>query len=186
MKQIATLILILFIAYSCNPVQRVLKDPIKMNEVASEMIRRGYCSNDTTIITQVTDTFFIYYDNVTDTMIFDDENMCAFDTVLRSGTRITFDHGFLMINEKIKVKNKVITKTVDNFIRDTKIELLLKKDIEIYKDSVMMLQSQIFGLESMNDKLQDKVTKGKLYFSGLVILILLWILYRMFKAFKPI
>ncbi len=185
MKQIAALILILFIAYSCNPVKQVFKDPVKMNEVAEEMIRRGYCSNDTTIITQVTDTFFIYYQDDLDTILFGDD-VCTFDTVLKSGTRITFDHGFLMINEKIRVKNKVITKTIDNFIRDTKIELLLKQDIETYKDSVMMLQSQIFGLESMNDKLQEKVTKGKLYFSGLLIIVVLWILYRMFKAFKPI
>jgi len=185
MKQIAALILILFIAYSCNPVKQVFKDPVKMNEVAEEMIRRGYCSNDTTIITQVTDTFFIYHEDIVDTIMFD-EYACAFDTVLKSGTRIVYDNGYLMINEKIRVRNIVTTKKVDNFIRDTKIELLLKQDIETYKDSVMMLQSQIFSLESMNDKLQDKVTKGKLYFSGLIILVVLFILYRMFKAFKPI
>lgn len=34
----------------CNPVKQVLKDRAKFDEVAKEVIKAGYCANDTTII----------------------------------------------------------------------------------------------------------------------------------------
>lgn len=183
MRYVALLFVLFSIIYSCSPVKRVLNDPVKMNEVAEEMIRRGYCSNDTTIITQVTDTFYIYYEDDMDTMFFDDE-ICAFDTVLSSGTRISYANGFLMINEKIRVKNKVITRTIDNYVRDTKIEELLKKDIENYKDSVLVLKSRIFSLESLNEKIDDKLDKTQLYlFIVIGVVILSWI-YKIVKSVK--
>lgn len=44
------LLLIAFILIGCNPVKRVLKDRAKFDEVAKEVIKAGYCANDTTII----------------------------------------------------------------------------------------------------------------------------------------
>lgn len=38
---------ILLIFASCNPIKQVLKDPVKFEVVADEMIKRGYCLNDT-------------------------------------------------------------------------------------------------------------------------------------------
>lgn len=181
MKYVGFLLVIFSIMYSCNPVNRVIKDPVKMNRMAEEVVRRGYCSNDTTIITQVTDTFFIYHEDQIDTMqILDD--MCMFDTVLRSGTRISYANGFLMINEKIRVKNKVITKTIDNYVRDTKMEQLLKKDIEYYKDSVMVLQSRIFSLESFNENIQNKLNKTQWYLMIVIGVVVISWLFKMFKS----
>jgi hypothetical protein len=35
---------------SCNPVRQVLKDKAKLDEVAKEVIKQGYCANDTLTI----------------------------------------------------------------------------------------------------------------------------------------
>jgi len=43
------LLIILFFV-SCNPVKQVLKNPEKFNQVKDEVIKRGYCANDTTLI----------------------------------------------------------------------------------------------------------------------------------------
>ncbi len=43
-------LLLLILLLSCNPVKQVLKDKAKFDEVAAEVIRQGYCANDTLII----------------------------------------------------------------------------------------------------------------------------------------
>jgi hypothetical protein len=43
-------ILLILLLVSCNPVKQVLNDKAKFDEVAKEVIRQGYCANDTLII----------------------------------------------------------------------------------------------------------------------------------------
>jgi hypothetical protein len=43
-------LLLLLLLISCNPVRQVLKDKEKLDEVAKEVVRKGYCANDTTVI----------------------------------------------------------------------------------------------------------------------------------------
>jgi hypothetical protein len=43
-------LLLLILLVSCNPVKQVLRDPKKFDQVAAEVIRQGYCANDTLII----------------------------------------------------------------------------------------------------------------------------------------
>ena len=43
-------ILLLILLVSCNPVNQDLKDKSKIVEVAAEVVRQGYCANDTLII----------------------------------------------------------------------------------------------------------------------------------------
>jgi hypothetical protein len=50
---------ILLVFASCNPVKQVLKDPVKFEAVADEMIKRGYCLNDT-IYKYSTDTLEVH------------------------------------------------------------------------------------------------------------------------------
>lgn len=44
------LLLFAFIFIGCNPVKQVLRDKDKLDKVAKEVIKAGYCANDTTII----------------------------------------------------------------------------------------------------------------------------------------
>jgi hypothetical protein len=41
---------LILLLVSCNPVKQVLNDKAKFDEVAKEVIRQGYCANDTLII----------------------------------------------------------------------------------------------------------------------------------------
>ena len=57
-KEIVLLIIVLWVfaailsILSCNPIRKVLQDPEKFNIVKEEVIRRGLCANDTTIVTK--------------------------------------------------------------------------------------------------------------------------------------
>jgi hypothetical protein len=44
------LLLFALILLSCNPVKQVLNNKQKLDEVAKEVVRMGYCANDTTIV----------------------------------------------------------------------------------------------------------------------------------------
>jgi hypothetical protein len=43
-------LLFIIVLFSCNPVKQVLKDKSKFDVVAAEVVKKGYCANDTTII----------------------------------------------------------------------------------------------------------------------------------------
>lgn len=185
MRYIAIFLVAFAILYSCNPVKRVLKDPVKLNEVASEVIRRGYCANDTTIITLVTDTVFIKDEENQDTILFD-QGICNFDTVLKSGTRVKFENGMLLIKEKKQIKTRVITKQVDNFIRDTKLEDLLKQDIAIYKDSISDFKAIIITNREHISYLDDKADRLRWYLIVACTIIVGTFVFRIVKLVKPI
>lgn len=185
MKYLLIFIVTFTILYSCNPVKRVLKDPVKMNEIASEMIRRGYCSNDTTIITNVSDTVFINNQEELDTLIFA-QGICNFDTTLRSGTRIKFQDGILLIREKKQTKTRVITKQVDNMIRDTQYENLLKQDLAVYQDSVIQFKAIISSKNEQIVMLDDKLETTRWYLVIVIALIVGTFILRIYTKLKPI
>jgi hypothetical protein len=43
-------LLLILVLFGCNPVKQVLKDKSKLDQVAKEVVRQGYCANDTLII----------------------------------------------------------------------------------------------------------------------------------------
>ena len=43
-------LLLIIVLFGCNPVKQVLKDKSKFDQVAAEVIRQGYCANDTLLI----------------------------------------------------------------------------------------------------------------------------------------
>lgn len=73
---VAIIFVLLLWLVSCNPVRKVLNDPEKFSQVKDEVIKRGYCANDTTLIfksdtTLIVDSLIeIYTDtlNVNDTI----------------------------------------------------------------------------------------------------------------------
>lgn len=183
MKYLSAIVLLILVVYSCNPVQQIFKDPAKMNEVAEEMIRRGYCSNDTTIINKVTDTVFVKNEDFIDTVLIQD-GACNFDTVLSTGTRVKFENGFLYVKEKRATKTRVITNTVDHYITDRAKEDLLNQDIQCYKDTVNTLRGSITSLKEVNETLLAKLSKYKMYIIGLIALIILSFVWRVIRKFS--
>ena len=43
-------LLLILVLFGCNPVKQVLNDKAKFDQVAAEVIRQGYCANDTLVI----------------------------------------------------------------------------------------------------------------------------------------
>jgi hypothetical protein len=43
-------LLLILVLFGCNPVKQVLNDKSKFDQVAKEVIRQGYCANDTLLI----------------------------------------------------------------------------------------------------------------------------------------
>jgi len=185
MRHLAIFLITFAILYSCNPVKLVLKDPVKFNQVANEVVRRGYCTNDTTIITQVTDTVIIKDEQNLDTIILG-QGICDFDTVLKSGTRIKFDQGILLIKEKTITKTRVITKQLDNYIRDTKFEEILKVDIVQYKDTISELGGLIIGYKEQIIYIDNKLDKMRGYLILICSVIVGIFVIRIVKTFKPL
>lgn len=183
MKYLSAIVLLILVVYSCNPVQQIFKDPAKMNQVAEEMIRRGYCSNDTTIINKVTDTVFVRNDEFVDTVLIEN-GVCNFDTVLSTGTRVKFENGFLYVKEKRATKTRVITNTVDHYITDRSKEELLTKDIQCYKDTVNTLRGSVTSLKEVNETLLSKLSKYKMYIIGLIALIIGSFVWRVIRKFS--
>lgn len=186
MRHLVVFLITFAILYSCNPVRRVLKDPVKFNEVANEVVRRGYCTNDTTIITQVTDTVIIINDEQNLDTIILGQGICDFDTVLKSGTRIKFDQGILLIKEKTITKTRVITNQLNNYIRDTKFEEILKVDIVQYKDTISQLGGLIIGYKEQIIYMDNKLDKMRGYLILICSLIVGIFVIRIVKTFKPL
>jgi hypothetical protein len=169
---------------SCNPVKKVLKDNEKFEQVAQEVVRRGYCVNDTTKVTTIKDTTYIYTTINSDTIFVGTE--CEFDTVLASGTWIRVEEGYLMISEVIKERTRKVIERVDNYIRDTKYEDILKMDIETRENEISH-QKGVIETHMVNiQKLEKELRHQKLYFISLVVLIIAAAAFSLIKYIKVI
>lgn len=111
---IATAILLFFGMSGCNPIKRILSDKSKRDQMAAEIIKLGYCLNDTTII-ELHDT--------TTTIDTIDIPVIITDTLRRNDTLIIWETKYKDI-----VRTKVITKVV---IDSARINILNKELADI-------------------------------------------------------
>jgi len=141
-------VIILVSAISCNPVRQVLRDQVKFDQVAEEVIRRGYCANDTTVITELKDTV-IYKDSLV--TVIDSVPCRDFDTTIR-GARISVRSGVLTYAAKDSIVYQ--TKTITNSIRDKALENILKADIASRDRQVDSLKSAVRNSQTANKELK--------------------------------
>jgi hypothetical protein len=128
---------------SCNPVKQVLKDKNKLDKVAEEVIRKGYCITESTVVVQDS---IVYRDSVVEFKV-----PCPIDTTLGDdGTQINIRSGVLTAKVKAKETHKIIKETV----RDRSYENLLKADIS-QRDSAIKAYVEIVSKE------QAKVAAAK-------------------------
>jgi len=107
-------LLLILVLFGCNPVKQVLKDTEKFNKVAAEVIRQGYCANDTLVIVK------------SDTIV-------KIDSLIevRSDTTIINDTAYVTLwNTKNYVKTYVIHDTLRSVIVDNARVKLLQADID--------------------------------------------------------
>jgi hypothetical protein len=123
-------LLIIFLLAACNPVKRVLKDQEKFDQVAEEVIRRGYCVNDTLIVTETKDSI-VYKDSIVERV---EKVPCKdFDTTI-GRARIKVSSGVLTYTYKDSIVYR--TKKVKETVRDRSLENILKEDISKLQDSL--------------------------------------------------
>lgn len=137
------LILILLLA-SCSPVKRVLNNKEMFDQVAVEMVKRGVCVNDTTIITQTKDSI-VYKDSIIEKI---SSVPCKdFDTTI-GRARIRVSSGVLTYSYKDSIVYR--TKTIAKHIRDKKLEQILQKDIASKDSIILSYKNQVLDLRNAN------------------------------------
>jgi hypothetical protein len=146
-KMKISIALLLFI-YSCNPVKQVLSDRAKFDEVAKEVIRAGYCANDTVIVSK-SDT----------TVLTDTVNNYFIDTEVRNDTVY-----------QTRIENKIVTKKVT--IRDT-VRQVVTDNARV---SVLEADKRDLSMKVMEWK--DKATDRLKWLVLLLVGIGLWIFFK--------
>jgi hypothetical protein len=145
------LIVVVMVLVGCNPVRFVLRDAPSFRIVADEVIKRGYCLNDTTYILS-TDTL-----EITDTL-----TMVYVDTAVVNDTTYLWETKF-----------KTITKT--RTIRDS------IKSVVIDSAQVKVLRRHLQDSEiKLKDALSDqKILKRIMFFMGGGALIFFLLLFKL-------
>jgi hypothetical protein len=87
----------------CNPVRFVLRDAPSFRIVADEVIKRGYCLNDTTYI-HSTDTL-----EITDTL-----NMVYIDTAVVNDTTYFWETKFKTITKTRTIRDSIKSVVIDS------------------------------------------------------------------------
>lgn len=168
----------LLILQGCNPVKQVLKDKSKLDIVAVEVIRRGYCINDTVVETRIdtlyqSDSSAINYIKVTQPI----------DTTFSDGAQLVIDSsGHVTVSCPVKVQYKTVTKI--ETIRDRSLENILKKDIAVLDSTRMQLE---FGIQERDLLIKEKeqdLKNANLRFKGFIAILLIIILGRLYLKFR--
>jgi len=107
-------ILLLILLVSCNPVKQVLNDKAKFDEVAKEVIRQGYCANDTLLIVK------------SDTLVKVDSLIEVY-----SDTTIINDTAYVTLwNTRNYIKTFIVHDTLRSVIVDNALVKLLQADVD--------------------------------------------------------
>ena len=97
------IIALLFI--SCNPVKKVLRDREMFDEVAKEVVKSGYCANDTIILTKSDTTIQV------DTLTLIDKE---FEVKVQNDTTYITQWQTKYVNKNVIIRDTVKSVVVDN------------------------------------------------------------------------
>lgn len=117
-------LLLLLVFAACNPVKKVLQNPLLFNQVKDSVIARGYCTNDT-IFSHSSDTTYLHD---TTTLVFVDT------TTIRDSVYF-WETKFQTITKKVTIRDSVKSVVVDSAL----VQVLRKeKDTAIIREQVAM------------------------------------------------
>lgn len=193
-SRILCLILLVFFFFSCNSVKQVLLHPEKFEQVAKEVVKRGYCVNDTTrsdTTTRVITKDSLVYDTVV-TSIPNGSSNYTIDTTFSSGSKLRIDtSGNIFLSCPVKIIEKKID--VQHFIRDRKKEQILQEEIDGKNDFINALNTQKLQLLSLFDQkeqqlkaLQRKIRQRTIQLIGLLALIACYLGFSALRKLKSI
>jgi len=99
------ILLLTLIFISCNPVKKVLRDREMFNEVAKEVVKAGYCANDTIILTKSDTTIQV------DTLTLIDKE---FEVKVQNDTTYITQWQTKYVNKNVIIRDTVKSVVVDN------------------------------------------------------------------------
>ena len=99
------ILIIALIFISCNPVKKVLRDREMFDEVAKEVVKAGYCANDTIIITKSDTTIQV------DTLTLIDKE---FEVKVYNDTTYITQWQTKYVNKNVIIRDTVKSVVVDN------------------------------------------------------------------------
>ena len=146
-----SLLIVVMVLVGCNPVRFVLRDAPSFRIVADEVIKRGYCLNDTTYI-HSTDTL-----EITDTL-----TMVYVDTAVVNDTTYFWETKFQTIT-----KTKTIRDSIKSVVIDSAQVKVLRRHLQ---DSETKLSA------ALKDQ---KVLKRIIFFMGGGALIFFLLLFKL-------
>jgi uncharacterized membrane protein affecting hemolysin expression len=145
---VAILFVLILWLVSCNPVKQVINDKAKLDKVAEEVIRQGYCANDTTIIVK------------SDTLLVVDSLL-----EIRSDTTIINDTAYITLWE---TKNFFKTFTIHDTIRSVVVD----------NARVNLLQADLNKISKESEEHKQKATHRLYWFIIACAIILFLILCK--------
>lgn len=170
------------ILQACNPVKQVLKDKKKLDIVAVEVIRQGYCINDTIVETRV-DTLYQSDSSAINSITLYKE----IDTIFTDGTTLRIDSaGVLSVGCPVKVQYKTVTKT--ETIRDKSLEKILKKDIarldSVKRELQLAVKERDMQIAETYQELQQSQRRFKLFIFALLAVVVARAYFKL-RKFLP-
>jgi hypothetical protein len=141
-------LLFIILLFSCNPVKQVLKDKSKFDVVAAEVVRQGYCANDTTIIVK------------SDTIV-------VVDSLIEIITDTTFVNDTAYITNW-ETKNFYKTLTIHDTLRSVIVD----------NARVNQLQADVSKISKESEEHKQKATHRLYWFIIACAVILFLILYK--------
>jgi hypothetical protein len=161
-------VIISIILVSCNPVKKVMQDPVKFDVVAKEVIRRGYCKADTVI--EYKDSI-VFKDSIIERIY----NVPCEDLDTTIGrARITVRSGVLTY----RYSDSIIKQTIIKKIRDLSVEQVLRSDVASRDSIINVREKEILSLQIANSEQKEETRKWRWKFIGLIAAVVLFIVVR--------
>lgn len=163
--------------FGCNPVKQVLKDKAKLDLVAKEVIKKGYCVNDTTVIEKIRDSV-VYKDSIIERI---NNIPCKdFDTTI-GRARIKVSSGVLTYTAKDSIVYRV--RNITNTVRDKALESILQQDIDLKNKEIDSLKNAVRSSQIENKDLRSENRWMTIKFWILLISALIIIFRRQIAKF---
>lgn len=183
------LILSVFIIAACNPVKQVLKDKAKLDKVAEEVVRRGYCVNETTFVKETVIKEVFVKDTSETSEVKTSLKNINFYQELPSGAKVRItEDGNLSVDCPVKIEKTYQLDVETKTVRDKSLENILKRDIEKGDSTIREMKLQLKEREQLTKDVEKKLKASQAKFYGLMLLLISvfgFLVYKKIRNFLP-
>ncbi len=182
-RQLIVFLLTCLVMHACNPIKRVLKDPVKFKIVADSVVKRGYCVNDS-VTTTISNVKLIYKDTTIFKKVFVSKD-CILDTITPDGFHIRLNPLIgLEVAYTGKQTEKIITNNIHTSVRDKRLENILKDELDTCNNRLKTSQIENKDLKVTIKDLHGDLRTAEFKFWGFISLLVLVILVRLYIKFR--